>query len=44
MGLMMPLAGMMYEDFGTAAYNAMGACSALALPGLFILWRMSREA
>lgn len=43
MGVTMPLAGMMYEEVGTAAYNAMGACSALALPGLFILWRMQNR-
>jgi PPP family 3-phenylpropionic acid transporter len=39
MGAMMPLAGTLYENFGPAAYNAMGLCSLLALPGLFILKR-----
>ncbi|MBO6560188.1 MAG: MFS transporter [Nisaea sp.] len=39
MGAMMPLAGTLYESFGPAAYNAMGLCSLLALPGLFILKR-----
>ena len=43
MGVTMPLAGMMYADVGTAAYNAMGACSALALPGLLVLRRMQKR-
>ena len=43
MGVTMPLAGMIYADIGTAAYNAMGACSALALPGLFVLRRIQKR-
>lgn len=41
MGAMMPLAGTLYEGYGPAAYNAMGLCSALALPGL---WWLSRRS
>ncbi|WP_420403948.1 MFS transporter [Nisaea sp.] len=41
MGAMMPLAGTLYESYGPAAYNAMGLCSALALPGL---WWLSRHS
>jgi len=40
MGAMMPLAGTLYEGYGPAAYNAMGLCSALALPGI---WWLSRR-
>lgn len=40
MGAMMPFAGTLYESHGPLAYNAMGLCSLLALPGL---WWLSRK-